>query len=931
MPTDTDEAYLPAEARARREIDRQLLEAGWQVQDRTAANLGAGRGVAIREFTHSAGHGRSDYALYVDRQLVGVLEAKAEGTTLSEVERQTRKYIEGVPDAMPAPLTPLPFGYESTGKETRFTGFYDPEPRARRVYSFFRPETLAEWLRQIQADPDAPTLRARLRRMPELQKGALWDVQQRAITNLERSLQDDRPRALVQMATGSGKTYTAANLCYRLIRHGEATRILFLVDRGNLGKQAEEEFHKFRIAETQRLFTQEYNVQRLKANHVDATARVCISTVQRMYSILRGEAQMDDALDNQSADSVAPQRPVEISYNAEIPPETFDVVIIDECHRSIYSVWRQVIEYFDASLIGLTATPTKQTLGFFQKNLVMEYGHEQAVVDGVNVDYSVYKIRTEITEKGSTINAGDYVGYRNRLDRTKRWEESDESTTYTGKELDRKVVAPDQIRTVIRTFKEKLFTDLFPGRTVVPKTLIFAKDDSHAEDIVGIVREEFGKGNEFAQKITYRTTDGDPEVLLQAFRNSPNPRIVVTVDMIATGTDVKPIECLLFMRDTKSRAYFQQMIGRGTRIMDKVEYQSVTPGGTHKDHFVVVDAIGVTENRFPESVQPLERKPTISLEKILNSVALGAKVDPDVASSLASRLVRLERDMKTADRERLTELNGGQPLHAIAAEIVNALDPDRHVQAAATGEAEPRPQEIAAIAQRMLGEALRPLADNPPLREEIISVRRSLEQTIDESAIDTLMDAGHSTEAREKAAALVSDFKAFIEEHRYEIHALQVLYSRPFKERLTFKEIKELANAIERPPRAWTPEKLWRAYELLDGSKVRGSGGRMLTDIVSLVRFTLEQEGELVPFRQQVEQRFDAWLAAQDQQSAEFTDEQRRWLGWMKESIASDLGIGSETFEYTPFVEHGGIGKAVEIFGDRLQPLMDEMAEALAA
>jgi len=923
--------YLAREARARKEIDRQLTQAGWAVQDKKGAHLGAKPGVAIREFTHAAGHGRSDYALYVNRQLVGVIEAKKEGTTLSEVEAQTLKYIEGVPDAIPAPLIPLPFGYESTGKETRFTGFYDPEPRARRVFSVHRPETLADWLRQTQANPQAPTLRARLQQLPELQPGTLWSVQQRAITNLEQSLAEDRPRALVQMATGSGKTYTAASLSYRLIRYGEAARILFLVDRGNLGKQAEEEFQGFRITETGRLFTQEYNVQRLKANRLDTTSRVCISTIQRMYSILRGDPQMDEALDEASADSVAPSRPVDVSYNAEIPPETFDIVIIDECHRSIYSVWRQVVEYFDASLIGLTATPTKQTLGFFQKNLVMEYGHDQAVVDLVNVDYSVYRIRTEITEKGSNIASGEYVGYRRKADRTTRWAESDESMTYAGKDLDRKVVAPDQIRTVIRTFKERLFTELFPGRTTVPKTLIFAKDDSHAEDVVRIVREEFGKGNEFAKKITYKTTDGDPEVLLALFRNSPNPRIVVTVDMIATGTDVKPIECLLFMRDTKSRSYFQQMIGRGTRVMDDVAYQAVTPGGTHKDHFVVVDAIGVTENRFPESVQPLDRMPTVPLEKILNQVALGATVDPDLASSLASRLVRLERDMRQADRERLTELNGGEPLHAIAAGIVDALDPDRHRQAAAAGDEEPDAKTVATAGRALLEAALRPLADNPGLREEIITVRKSLEQTIDEGAIDTLMDAGHSTEAREKAAALVSDFRAFIQEHRDEIHALQVLYGRPFKERLTFKEIKELANAIERPPRAWTPERLWRAYELLDRSKVRGSGGRMLTDIISLVRFTLDQDNELVPFHDHVQQRFDTWLTGQQQKGVTFTEDQLRWLGWMKETIASDLGIGDETFQFTPFTEHGGIGKAVEVFGDLLQPLMAELSEALAA
>jgi type I restriction enzyme R subunit len=922
--------YLAREARARKDIDQQLVEAGWLVQDKRDANLGAGLGVAIREFTHSVGHGRSDYALYVGRELVGVLEAKAQGTTLSEVEAQTKKYVSGVPDAMPAPLTPLPFGYESTGAETRFTNFYDPEPRARRIYTFFRPETLSGWLDQMLREPEQATLRTRLHNIPALERGNLWDVQRRAIAKVEESLAEDRPRALIQMATGSGKTYTAANLSYRLVRYGKAQRILFLVDRGNLGKQAEGEFKGFDIPETGRKFTQEYNIQRMQTNTIDTTSRVCISTIQRMYSILRGDAALDPELDEQSADTVAPQRPVEVSYNPKVPPEMFDVIIIDECHRSIYSVWRQVVEYFDAYLIGLTATPTKQTLAFFQKNLVMEYPREQAVLDGVNVDFSVYKIRTEITERGSTIEAGEYAGYRSRVDRKTRWELVDESTTYTNKELDRKVVAPDQIRTVIRTFKERLFTEIFPGRSIVPKTLIFAKNDSHAEDIVGIVREEFGRGNEFAQKITYRTTDGDPDVLLATFRNSPNPRVVVTVDMIATGTDVKPLECLIFMRDTKSRAYFEQMIGRGSRIIDDTDFQSITGDAKHKDRFVVVDAIGVTEGRFPESVQPLERKAAVPLEKIMATVALGGKVDPDIASSLASRLIRMDSRMSPADRGRIAALNGGAPLHDLAAEILNALDPDRHVQAATGDGLAPTEEEIQAMAAAMLEAALRPLADNPALRNEIIDIRKSLEQTIHET-VDTLLDAGYSPEARGKAEALITSFKEYIEANKDEIRALQILYSRPYKERLTFAEVKELATVIQRPPRRWTADSLWRAYEVIDESKVHGSGGKMLTDIVSLVRYTLHQDEELVPFRDQVELRFAAWLDGQEHRGVTFTPDQIQWLTWMKENIASELGITADSFEYTPFNEHGGIGKAVQVFGERLTPLMDELTEALAS
>ena len=923
--------YLAREAKARLEIDKQLALAGWVVQSQATLNLGAGLGIAVREFTLEKGHGRVDYLLFLDGQPAGVIEAKPEGTTLTEVERQSGKYVEGLPEWIKPPVYPLPFIYESTGAETRFTNGYDPDARSRRVFTFHRPETLAEWLRQIQANPDAPTFRARVWHMPTLDVKDLWSVQVLAIQNLESSLRQDHPRSLIQMATGSGKTFTAANICYRLIKHADAKRILFLVDRSNLGKQTKLEFDKFQIPETKRKFPAEYNIQHLTTNTIDTTSRVCISTVQRIFSILKGEKELDEEVDEHSIYELPVAEPVEVAYNASLPPDAFDVIIIDECHRSIYGLWRQVLEYFDAHLIGLTATPTKQTFGFFNQNLVMEYSHEMAVADGVNVDFTVYKIETAITKGGSTIDAGEFAGFRDRQTRKVRWDAVDEPVAYSDKELDRAVVAVDQIRTVIQTFKDKLFTELFPGRTTVPKTLIFAKDDSHADDVVQTVREVFGKGNKFATKITYRTRDGKPEDLLQAFRNSMYPRIVVTVDMIATGTDVRPLECLLFMRSVKSRTYFEQMLGRGVRIINDTEFQAVTDDAKRKDRFVVVDAVGVMDTDLAETVQPLERRPTQDLTSLFKAVAFGNR-DPEIASSIAGRLARLDKRLTKDDRQMLQGLAKGRDLGAIARQIVEALDPDQQIAATvAAGGSPDDASAVATVAKTMIVEALQPLAANPELRNAILEVRKSYEQTIDETSKDEVLFTGHSEEGRERAAALVNSFKEYIEDHKGDIRALQVLYSRPYHERLTFSEIKELAKAIERPPRQWTPEKLWHAYELLDESKVRGSGGRMLTDIVSLVRYTLHQDEELVPFRDQVEQRFASWLDGQKQNGVEFSSDQLQWLTWMKENIASELGISAESFEYTPFNEHGGIGKAAQVFGDRLTPLMDELTEALAA
>lgn len=336
-----------------------------------------------------------------------------------------------------------------------------------------------------------------------------------------------------------------------------------------------------------------------------------------------------------------------MQYNPAIPVEFFDIIVTDECHRSIYNLWRQVLEYFDAHLVGLTATPSKQTLGFFNRNLVMEYGRQRAVVDGVNVDGEVYRIRTAITQGGSTVEAGYSVERRDRKTRTRRWEELDEDFTYTPRQLDREVVAEDQIRTVVRAFKERLFAEIFPDRTEVPKTLIFAKDDSHAEEIVRIVREEFGRGNEFCQKITYRVSGVKPEELIAQFRNSYNPRIAVTVDMIATGTDIKPLECLVFMRLVRSPGLFEQMLGRGTRVINPTDLQAVTPDAQRKERFVIVDVVGAVEHPKAET-QTLERKRTVPFDKLLEAVALGAR-DEDTLSSLAGRLARLAKGLTEQD------------------------------------------------------------------------------------------------------------------------------------------------------------------------------------------------------------------------------------------------------------------------------------------
>ncbi|QYG95581.1 DEAD/DEAH box helicase family protein [Iamia sp. SCSIO 61187] len=939
---------LLPEQRARVRIDEMLEAAGWVVQDYRAVNLYAAQGVAVRELVTTAGP--ADYVLFVDRQAVGVIEAKKQGTTLSGVEWQTVKYQTNVPDELPAYLVDrerddgsmvrcLPFAYESTGAETWFTCHMDPEPTARRVFWFHRPETFARQVEDHVAHGGG-TLRARIPAMPVLEHdpARLRDAQFEAITNLEQSLKDNHSRALIQMATGSGKTFAAANICERLIRHGQAQRILFLVDRGNLGKQTLKEFQGFEVPGSGRKFTELYNVQHLTHNRVDPVASVCIGTIQRVYSMLRGDADLDGELDEQTGEAVEPDRPVEVDYQPALPIEAFDVIIVDECHRSIYGVWRQVLEYFDAFLIGLTATPGKQTFGFFNQNLVMEYGFPQAVADGVNVDFDVFRLSTAISEGGSTIEAGYWTTFRDRETRDERLEQVDEDLTYDEKALDNKVVAKDQIRTVIRAIRDNL-PAMFPDRELdehgrlrhVPKTLIFAKDDSHAEDIVRAAREELGKGNDVIAKITYKASDGQkPEDLLQAFRTSYYPRIAVTVDMIATGTDVKPIEMVVFMRMVRSRNFFEQMKGRGVRTIPASDLQVVTPDAAHKDRFVLVDAVGVTETKLIETT-PLERKRGVSLEKVLHQVALG-HISEDLVSTLASRLARIDNRIAPADREALETL-AGQSLKAIEHGLVEAIDPDHQIAAAraATGSTDPTDVELDQARKVLFGEAVKPLAANAELRDALVNVQRSFDQVIDEISEDRVTRAEFAVDARARAEQTVESFREFLNEHKDEITALQVLYSRPYAKRLTYRDVKELAEAIGRPPHRWTPERLWEAYETLDASKVRGSAGTVLTNIVSLVRYTIGDTDELAPFPEQVAERFDAWLVQQQNAGRTFTDEQLEWLTLIRDHLAASLSIEARELLDPPFSQRGGLGKARELFGQDLDGLLVELTEAIAA
>lgn len=926
------------EQNARDVIDAMLRQAGWTVQDKTGIDFNAGAGQAVREYVTDVGE--ADYVLFVDRRPVGVIEAKREeeGHRITAVEEQSAGYAQAKLKWINN-QEPLPFVYESTGVITRFTDRRDPYPRSREVFSFHRPETLREFLEQEQ------TLRGRLQNIPPLNPDGLparalglRDCQETAIVNLERSFREDRPRALVQMATGAGKTYTAITAMYRLLKHADARRILFLVDTKNLGEQAEQEMMAFVPRDDNRKFTELYNVQRLKSSFVAKDSQVCISTIQRLYSILRDQPLEEGAEEVNPAELVQPKKPMPVVYNAKLPPEFFDFIVIDECHRSIYNVWQQVLDYFDAYLIGLTATPDNRTYGFFKKNVVSDYSHEKAVADGVNVGNEVYVIETAVTKGGGHLRAEQLVERRERLTRRKRWELQDEDEAYSAKQLDKEIVNPDQIATVIRTFREKL-PEIFPGRLrsdgtfEVPKTLIFAKTDSHADDIIQTVREEFGQGNEFCKKVTYRATE-DPKSVLAQFRNDYSPRIAVTVDMIATGTDVRPLECLLFMRDVKSRNYFEQMKGRGTRTVELDDLKKVTPtASTGKTHYVIVDAIGVTRSLKTPS-QPLVTKPTVPLRDLAMGVMRGAR-DEDTLSSLAGRLARLDRQLDEADRARVEEAAGGVALSEIVGGLLTAVDADA---------IEARAQEIAGVQSSVdLGDDLRrraqaELADDAArvftggLIDLLDRIRREREQTVDHDNLDTVLHAGWDQDAARNARALADEFAAYLREHRDELDALGIFFDQPFRRReVTYDMVRRVLERLKADRPRLAPLRVWQAYSHLDEYRGRQPVNE-LAALVALIRRVCGIDETLTAYDDTVRRNFQEWVLRRHSGSGEkFTDAQMEWLRMIRDHVAGSFHLERDDLELAPFDGEGGLGRMYQLFGDGMDELMDELNEALAA
>src|ERR1035437_4771773 len=915
---------------ARDNIDKQLIACGWIIQNIKQVNLNVGIGIAVKEYVTDVGP--ADYVSFVDGKPCGVLEAKREeeGHKLNIHEDQTEGYATAKLKHLKN--EPLPFVYLSTGEITRFTDFTDPKPRAREVFSFHRPETLREWLKKDKS------LRKRLHDLPTLLTPGLRECQVNAINNLETSFKENRPRSLIQMATGSGKTFAAITFIYRLLKFAKAKRILFLVDTRNLGEQAEQEFMSYVPNDDNRKFTELYSVQRLKSSYIPTDSQVCISTIQRLYSILKGtELEAAAEEENPNERRYQPKEIPPVEYDPKMPIEFFDFIVIDECHRSIYNLWKQVLEYYDAFEIGLTATPDKRTIGYFDQNLVSEYSHEMAVADGVNVGYEVFIIDTRVTFQGATLWKGEYIEHRERLSRKKRMELQDEDEEFSSKQLDNDVVNPNQIRTIIRTFKENLpgiFEKRYDKNGIfeVPKTLIFAKTDSHANDIIDIVREEFAEENKFCKKITY--TSDDPKSILSQFRNGYYPRIAVTVDMIATGTDVKPLEWLLFMRDVKSKNYFEQMKGRGTRTIMIDDLRKVTPTAQWtKDHFVIVDAIGVTRSLKTDS-RPLEKKPGVPLKELLQAIAVGAR-DEELFTTLASRLTRLDKQITEKEKNKFAEKANGKTVSQVVKDLLNAFNPDvieefvsriRHNNIGASpGSIEAAIKTETEILQNNASKVF-----TGELNEYIENVRKAHEQRIDLTNPDEILNVGWDKDNKEKANEIVMDFSGWMLEHKDELLALQIFYNQPFRRReLTYSMIKDVLEMLQNDKPALAPLNIWRAYEALE--KCNGSPRNELIAIISLIRKVSGLDKTLTAYDTTVDKNFQEWVFKKQAGSTKFNEEQMRWLRMIKDYVISSFHIDKDDFDLNPFNAQGGLGKMWQLFGEKTEEIINELNEVLAA
>lgn len=855
---------MTPEEKARQKIDQWFTDAGWKVLDREDYEP-TYSAVAIREGLLK-GNLEADYFLFINGKAVGVLEAKREETdVLSNVVcDQTALYARSVPNIYQAYQKPLPFIFTSNGKELYFCDFREQDSYFKQIMSIPTPHELVKKLGIEDTFAGLPTLK----------KKGLRDCQYEAVTELEKSFRSGQNRALMVLATGAGKTYTACLAAYRMLSYTPMRRVLFLVDRNNLGKQAEGEFGTFRLTENGDAFNTIFTVNRLRSASIPSDSNVIISTIQRLFSFLKGEAIEDNDYDDENE----PAEEVTLPSNPNLPHDYFDMIIIDECHRSIYGNWKKVLEYFDtAKLVGLTATPIPETMAFFNNNRVVNYTLEQSIVDGVNVDCRVYRIKTQVTENGGAILEGEKVKEETRYTGEVKTVCNKETKNYTNKELNRSIINPAQIKLILSTYRDVVYTELFndpqrkPNLDYLPKTLIFALNEAHATNIVQIAKEVFGRTDDcFVQKITYSA--GDSNELIRQFRNDKDFRIAVTCTLVATGTDVKPLEVVMFMRDVESLPLYIQMKGRGVRTIGDEQLRNVTPNAFSKDCFYLVDAVGVTEHE--KTIPTATDEPTtkiISLKELLEQISHGYIPDEHL-KRLAATLARIYNKADDVQRKEFARLSHDD-MKELSSRIYDALE--KGILPPFVGTEEPNLERKGLVS---------PLANHADARRYVLILAAGFVNTLMPGE-DTLISKGFSIE---EAKSTTDAFEDFCKEHSDEIEALRIIYNNEWKP-ITYSMLKDLENRLKMANNHFTSKQLWNSYAIVSPKAVRRSTTKeeseALTNIIQLVRFAFRQIERLDSIVYTSKQYFNLWLG---QSQREITDKQREVISRIVDYIAAN-------------------------------------------
>ncbi len=912
---------LPEEE-ARIKIDKQLQNAGWEVVSRFEYNRNTPSAVIEASMQ---GRKESDYLLFIDNKAIAVVEAKrVENILESDVERQAEDYTITPQSWYGFWLTDnrIPLVYLANGNKILFKNMLNP---ASKYVSINKMHTPKEMLRLIGKTSEYGML-------PLIEKNGLRECQYRAEVNLEKSFKSGKKKALAVLATGSGKTYLACLASYRFLNYTPVKRILFLVDRNNLARQTKSEFDKFDRTETKQTLGELYLVNRLKSPD-DIQGDVIISTIQKLYAVLTGKTVIEDDEDKEDEFSLEDDEKhskeiVKLGDNLKLPPDYFQFVIVDECHRSIYGRWQSVLNYFKAAkVLGLTATPTEEALAYFDKNIIENYSYDDSVVDGVNVPKRIYRIATNTSIHGGAIEEGEQFN-----EKSKRSGEITERTAtkridYSPNALDRSIVDMNQIETVLAEYRDIIYTQLYPDRkndtgledwAHIPKTLIFAKDDNHATAIVESVKKIFGEKfssktvpDNFVKKITY--SSGNSNDLIRDFRVEQDFRIAVTVTLVATGTDIRPLEVVFFMNDVKSEVLYTQMKGRACRTISDDKLKEVTPNAQTKSFYYIVDAVGVTESEkhMTKSGSSGTSPTPLSLERIIERIAHGEVSDENLEQLrdyCASIHRRYESNPLFVHRlDSFTSEFGFAP-RTLADNINKALSQGLP------------PFENASQSNSVRMELVSCLIDNNEARKQLLEMQKGFYAEVF-GHDDWVIESGFT---HETALSFTETFEKYLAENKDRIEALRIIYNSEDK-LITYSMLCDLRDKLLSENHQYTPSMIWSNYKLIDTEGCVENfdtkhNVKALTHLIQIVRYAYKKSSTLTSLFTNFSQRFNLYCG---QVQRTLTVEQKEIMRQIAEYVVNDGAIGlKELNAYdTDLWKKGILSLGAQALGQEIQTL----------